>query len=348
MQGVALFGVGQDPRPGIIQQHQVELLRTVAFALLPGSGVKRIITGHRLAGAGGRQHRQQDREVVEMVHDLLDARKRDMDAGQGGRQARVAFVLGDRDLAGLGDEEVGSRDPDVGVDVQLPQVAAGDHRQLLRAVGRRRAEVLGEELADGLALHVHAREDEVVGGFAAELLDEFAEVALDHAVAGLLEGVVQVDLLRSHALGLHDGLGLVVLGDLQDDGAGFGRVAGPVDHAAVAFKVTDELLEDVGKVVDRGPLGHRGGVPGAFPVTVAGLLEVAVGVVTAERLTDECALVSVGRVDRGVLEEDGFGVVHGQASLARTSAMCSGRIGLPSRESQPPICRRHEGSEETT
>jgi len=46
--------------------------------------------------------------------------------------------------------------PTSGIDVQSPHVAAGDHRQFLGAVGRRRAEVLAEEIADLVAADVHA------------------------------------------------------------------------------------------------------------------------------------------------------------------------------------------------
>lgn len=60
------------------------------------------------------------------MDDLLDARGRDVYPGKGDREAGVAFVPGDGDLAGLGDEVIGARDTDVGVDAELPQVTAGD------------------------------------------------------------------------------------------------------------------------------------------------------------------------------------------------------------------------------
>jgi len=66
-------------------------------------------------------------------------------------------------------------------------VPAGDHRQLLGAVGRWRPEVLAEEVADLVPADVHAGEDEVIGRLAAQLLDEFAEVAFHDAVPVALQ-----------------------------------------------------------------------------------------------------------------------------------------------------------------
>ena len=64
---------------------------------------------------------------------------------------------------------------------------SGDHREFLGAVGRCRAEMLAEQVADLIPTDMHAGEDEVIRRFAAELLDELAQVALHHAVAIGLE-----------------------------------------------------------------------------------------------------------------------------------------------------------------
>ena len=144
----------------------MEFLGTVALAFLPRSRIERIVTGHRLAGTGRGQHREQHRQVIQLVDDFLDTRKGNMNAGQGSRKPGIPFVFGDRNLARLGDEEVSTRDADIGVDVELTKVPTGNHRQFFRTVSGSRAEMFREEFADGLALHMHAREDKVVGGFA--------------------------------------------------------------------------------------------------------------------------------------------------------------------------------------
>ena len=85
-----------------------------------------------------------------------------MDPWEGGGEAGVALVFGDRDLAGFGDKKIRARDSHVGIDVEPPHVAAGDHRQLFRAVGGGRTEILLEEVADLIAADVHAGEDKVI------------------------------------------------------------------------------------------------------------------------------------------------------------------------------------------
>ncbi len=60
VQGIALLGVGQDTGAGVVHEDEVEFLRSIAFAFLPRTRIERVVARHRLAGAGGGQHREQD------------------------------------------------------------------------------------------------------------------------------------------------------------------------------------------------------------------------------------------------------------------------------------------------
>ncbi len=276
----------------------------------PRSAVEGVVAGERLAGAGGGEHREENGEVVEPLDAFLDSHQCHVDAWQRCGEPGIPFVFGDRDLAGLGDEEIAAGDSHVGLDVEPAHVAPGDHRQLLGAFCRRTAEMLLEELADLATADMHAGEDEMERGLAAELLDELPEVTFYHAVALGLEGVVQVDLLGRHALALDDRLRSGRADDLEDDRARFGRVARPVHFAAAGLEAVGEEDEHLVEPVDGVPLGEVGGVAGVLPVAVAGLLAVARRVIAGQGTAEERAVIGVADVLAGVVEESLLGTVR--------------------------------------
>ena len=224
--------------------------------------------------------------------------------------------------------------------------------------------MLLEQVADLVAADVHAGKDEVVGGLAAQLLDELAEVALHHAVTVRLHGLVEVDLLAGHALALDDGLRPGRPQKPQHDLPGLVGVAGPVHLPAVGLEGCGEPREEFVEPVDGRPLGEAGGVAGLLPVAVAGLLCVAGGVVAAERLADEGPVARVADVLGRVVEELflrqprvgglGGGVGRGAGGMgchasapASTSARWIVRGRFPCRVSQPSSCSWQDGSLDT-
>jgi len=72
---VALLGVGQQFGAAIVEQDDVELLRSVDFAGLARSAVKRVVTGKGLPGAGGGEHgrRGRGRPVSAALFDAMMA-----------------------------------------------------------------------------------------------------------------------------------------------------------------------------------------------------------------------------------------------------------------------------------
>ena len=189
--------------------------------------------------------------------------------GQRGGQAGVALVLCDGDHAGFGDCEIAAGDAHVGGDVLVPQDAARDHGEVLGVIGGGAAELFGEEGADLAAGEVHGREDNVVGSLVAELDDVLAEVALDHAVAGLFQRFIQMDFLGGHGLGFDDRAGAFFPQDPEDDLARLFSGAGPVDSCAAGFKFRGEGLEMDIEVIDGFPFALGGGLAGALPILEA-------------------------------------------------------------------------------
>ena len=83
VQGVALFGIGQEFGATVVEQHDVPLDGAVGFAGLPRSTIKRVVAGDRLARPGRGQERQEQREIFELGQNLLNAQQGDHDPGQG-------------------------------------------------------------------------------------------------------------------------------------------------------------------------------------------------------------------------------------------------------------------------
>ena len=107
-----------------------------------------------LPGRRAREHAQKLRGVLERRHDLFDRRDDDVRLRQDLREVAVAFVGDDDRGSGLGDEEVGAGDADVGGEELCAQHLARFRQQLLglgeTAVGRQIAMRLAEFLLDVL------------------------------------------------------------------------------------------------------------------------------------------------------------------------------------------------------
>ena len=196
-----------------------------------------------------------------------------MDLGQDLRQVAVALVGDDDRRPGLGDEEVGAGDADIGREIFLPQHGAGfldeggDFGQV--AVGIEMGVGLAEIGLDLIACQVHGGRDDVARPLVPDLDQVFAEIGLDRLDAVRLEVVVEVDLFRDHRLALGDELRIRLPADGENLRAGLFRVLRPVHVAAgllhlllVALEVDVEMVEHVvldvaGLVAQRVELGQR-------------------------------------------------------------------------------------------
>ena len=110
----------------------MELLRAVAGG---DAGPERGVRIHPLAGRRARQQLQEDLEVGEARHELLDPDDRHEHGRQRRAHAAVSLRLDDAERPGLGDGEVGAADRHPRVQELLAQVEPGRLGELARVVG---------------------------------------------------------------------------------------------------------------------------------------------------------------------------------------------------------------------
>ena len=121
-----------------------------------------------------------------------------MNARDGGAEAAIAFVGGEGNHSGIGNEEIRAADSHFGGEKIAAERAAGGGDQLDRIVSIHVAQFLFEKIGDVFAGKVHGRRDDVIGRFVAQLNDIFAEIGLEGLDAGFLEGRRKMNFLGDH------------------------------------------------------------------------------------------------------------------------------------------------------
>ncbi len=170
-----------------------------------------------------------------------------MDLRQNLRQIAVALVGDDDAGAGLGDQEIGAGDADIGGEEFRPQDLArlvGEGARLLEVarrveIGVRRAEGVGDLFLE----EVDGRRDDMARRLVAELNDVFAEIGLDRRDRVGFEEIVERDLLGDHRLAFGHRLGVDAAADRQDGLARLVRRPAPMHLAAALDHVPLEFLE---------------------------------------------------------------------------------------------------------
>ena len=159
-----------------------------------------------------------------------------MHARQDLREVAIALIGDDDRGAGLGDQEVGAGDADIGGKVFRTQHAACLVEQRFRFGKIARCRQMGVDAAEiGLDLflvEVHGRRDDMARMLVPELDDVFAEIGLDRPDAMALEEIVERDLLGDHRLALGYRAGVGRPADVEHDGARLLGRLGPVHLAA--------------------------------------------------------------------------------------------------------------------
>ena len=131
-----------------------------------------------------------------------------MDLGQDLRQVAIALVGDDDRGAGLGDQEIGAGDADIGIEVFLAQHLPrlldqrGDFGQV--ALGVEMRVRLAEIASTWSRVRCTAGAMMWLGRSLAELDQVLAEIGLDRRDAIGFEMMVEVDLLGDHRLALGD------------------------------------------------------------------------------------------------------------------------------------------------
>ena len=235
--------VAEHLAPPIVEQHDVIGGWTVWIAVAARAGEQARIGGDLLAGGRARQQAQNRRGVLERRHQLLDRGDDDMHARQGRGQVAVALVGDDHRRAGLGDQQIGAGDADIGGEEFFPQQRPRLGHQIFRpvepALARQALVLAAKFLLDGLFVEMDDRGDDMARPLASELHDIFAEIGLDHLDLRGLEMRVEPDLLAHHRLAFGDELGAGLFAEPEHDGpriGGGGRVmhfAAALDHLAL-------------------------------------------------------------------------------------------------------------------
>ena len=99
-----------------------------------------------------------------------------------------------------------------------------------------------KELADLAASQMHGRSNNVSRLFPAQLYDVFSQVRFHDTQAFCFQGLVEMDLLAHHALGLGNQPGGRLPGNLEDDPDRFRCILRTMDNGAVPLVDRDELL----------------------------------------------------------------------------------------------------------
>ena len=134
-----------------------------------------------------------------------------MHARQGLRQVAIALVGDDDDAAGLGDQEIGAGDADIGGEEFLAQLGARLGQRVSRGSSRTRVGWQmrvrrgGSRPRPVLAVQMEGGRDDVARRLVAELDDVFAEIGLDRRDAVGFEASLSPISSRDHRLALGDG-----------------------------------------------------------------------------------------------------------------------------------------------
>ena len=112
VQRLAFFRIGQQLRPAIVEQQQIEFVGTIDLVFAARSGKKRRVDRQRLAGGAAAQQIQKYRKILRAGNHLFEARDGDVNLRRRSAEPRVAFVLHHHDGARIGDQEIRAADAD--------------------------------------------------------------------------------------------------------------------------------------------------------------------------------------------------------------------------------------------
>src|ERR1700723_41467 len=135
MQYVALLDVREQFGSAIVEQDDMEFFGAVDFVWLAWAADQRVVASDRLAGAGSGKDGPKQGEVLEARNYFFDAGERDMNTGDAGAEAAIAFVSGEGNHSRVGDEEIGAADSHLSREKIATQRATSDGNQLDRIVG---------------------------------------------------------------------------------------------------------------------------------------------------------------------------------------------------------------------
>src|SRR5580693_3114340 len=114
MQHVALLYICEQFASAIVEQDDVKFLGAVDLIRFPRAADQRVIASDWLTGARGGKDRPKQRKILEPRNYFFDAGERDMNAGDAGAEAAIAFVGGESNHSRIGNQEISAADSHFG------------------------------------------------------------------------------------------------------------------------------------------------------------------------------------------------------------------------------------------
>ena len=206
---------GQDLAAAVVHHDDVNLGGAVRLTGLGSAGVHLERRGDLGTDGAGHQQGNQRVERAQVGHDALGAHHHDLRFGNRGCHAGVALISYQSARARFGHAEVAARNAHLGAQELLAQVGAQELGNLLGGIGAGVALLLAVQIANGIAVEVQRRHNDVRGFGARRLQDVLGAVGFHCMDAVLFQVLVQAHLFGDHGFRLHAARGLNFLEDVE-------------------------------------------------------------------------------------------------------------------------------------
>src|SRR5215213_3415078 len=143
-QRLSRYRMGKHSRPPVVEQHDMQLVRSFILGPAFRSRDERLVSRQSLPRAGARQKLEKHVEIGKARYDFLDTHQRNVHSWQARGQSNVAFVFDDYDRACSSDREVHAADTNVSSGKTIAQRCTCCTGHLADVVCRRHPE-LGSE-----------------------------------------------------------------------------------------------------------------------------------------------------------------------------------------------------------
>ena len=242
---------GEDPAAAVVEQHDVQLLRTVRLAGRTRTANHRGIDGELLPGRRPGKHFETAIQIGQPRHQLFNPHHHHVHPRQRRDHPGVALIGDETDRPVFDDAEVGAGDAHLGAEERVAQPQPRRRRQLPGLVRIRNVQLLLHHATDVLAGQVNDRGNDVRRPIVRQLHDVLAEIGFNHLHTGAFEGGVEMGLFRDHRLALHRHSRARRRGDAGNDPVRLVGGLRPVDLGAVGGELRFEALEVLGEVRQR-------------------------------------------------------------------------------------------------
>jgi hypothetical protein len=207
---------------------------------------------HGLAGGAHREQFEERSHFLARRNNFLDARDGDVHGRSEAREADIAFAFDEHEGAGVGGDEIGPGDADVGVQKFMAQDLTGKKSELFTRIERKLGfEFSLEERGNALATVMQGRRKNVRRLLIGKLKNKFGEIAFDDFNAVGLKNMIEVNFLARHALALYHHFRGAPPANVEYVTTRIGRGVGDEYVAVVRTNGIFQRLDEIGKIRDR-------------------------------------------------------------------------------------------------